>query len=119
MEPGVKQQGAGMSAARGLIVERSNEHPWNVWVHVAMAPRQPSAQLGLCLEWRWWRHEPGRATYRALRVHVDWAQAASEIPDVVVGWFLGPTLNQYLNEKALKTFVAPVLFGTGIYYVLT
>jgi uncharacterized protein len=57
-------------------------------------------------------------TYLALRVHVDWALVASEVPGVVVGSFLGPALNQYFNEKALKTFVAVVLFGTGIYYVL-
>jgi len=30
----------------------------------------------------------------------------------------GPALNHYFNEKALKTFVAVILFGTGIYYVL-
>jgi uncharacterized protein len=57
-------------------------------------------------------------TYLALRVHVDWALVASEVPGIVVGSLLGPALNQYFNEKALKTFVAVVLFGTGIYYVL-
>ena len=59
------------------------------------------------------------ATYLMLRVHVDWALVASEIPGVVVGSFLGPTLNHYFNEKALKTFVAAILLGTGIYYVLS
>jgi uncharacterized membrane protein YfcA len=57
-------------------------------------------------------------TYLALRVHVDWGLVASEVPGVVVGSFLGPALNRYFNEKALKTFVALILFGTGIYYVL-
>lgn len=57
-------------------------------------------------------------TYLALRVHVDWALVASEVPGVVVGSFLGPALNHYFNEKALRTFVALVLFGTGIYYVV-
>lgn len=42
----------------------------------------------------------------------------TEIPGVLVGSFLGPALNHYFNEKALKTFVAAILFATGIYYVL-
>lgn len=58
-------------------------------------------------------------TYLALRVHVDWALVASEVPGVLVGSFLGPALNQYFNEKALRTFVAAVLFATGLYYTLT
>jgi uncharacterized membrane protein YfcA len=58
-------------------------------------------------------------TYLALRVHVDWALVASEVPGVLVGSFLGPALNHYFNEKALRTFVAMVLFGTGIYYVVS
>jgi hypothetical protein len=57
-------------------------------------------------------------TYLALRVSVDWALVATEIPGVLVGSFLGPALNHYFNEKALKTFVATILFGTGIYYIL-
>lgn len=59
------------------------------------------------------------ATYLMLRVHVDWALVATEIPGVLVGSFLGPALNPYFNEKALKTFIAAILFGTGIYYALT
>ncbi|HJU24197.1 MAG TPA: sulfite exporter TauE/SafE family protein [Casimicrobiaceae bacterium] len=58
-------------------------------------------------------------TYLALRVHVDWALVASEVPGVLVGSFLGPALNQYFNEKALRTFVAVILFATGLYYALT
>ena len=57
--------------------------------------------------------------YLALRVHVDWALVATEVPGVLVGSFLGPVLNQYFNDKALKTFVAIVLLATGIYYVVT
>jgi len=59
------------------------------------------------------------ATYLALRVTVDWGLVASEIPGIVVGSFLGPALNQYFNEKALKTFVAAILLGTGAYYIFT
>ena len=58
------------------------------------------------------------ATYLMLRVHVDWALVASEIPGVFIGSLLGPALNRYFNDKALKTFVAAILFGTGVYYVL-
>ncbi len=57
------------------------------------------------------------ATYLALRVHVDWSLVATEIPGVLFGSFLGPVLNRYFNEKALKTFVAVILMGIGIYYV--
>ena len=34
------------------------------------------------------------------------------------GSFLGPALNRYMNEKATKTFVAVVLLGIGLYYLL-
>ncbi len=57
------------------------------------------------------------ATYLALRVHVDWALVATEIPGILLGSFLGPVLNSYFNEKALKTFVAVVLLGIGVYYL--
>jgi uncharacterized membrane protein YfcA len=57
------------------------------------------------------------ATYLALKVGVDWKLVAVEVPAVLIGSFLGPSLNRYLNEKALKTFVAVVLLGIGLYYV--
>lgn len=57
--------------------------------------------------------------YLMLRVHVDWGLVAAEVPGVLVGSFLGPALNQYFNDRALKTFVALVLLATGIYYVVT
>lgn len=59
------------------------------------------------------------ATYLLLRVHVDWSLVASEIPGILFGSFLGPVLNRYFNEKMLKTFVALVLVGIGVYYVAT
>jgi uncharacterized membrane protein YfcA len=57
------------------------------------------------------------ATYIALRVQIDWALVGTEIPGIVAGSLLGPVLNSYFNEKALKTFVAVVLLGIGIYYL--
>jgi uncharacterized membrane protein YfcA len=57
-------------------------------------------------------------TYVVLRVHVDWWLVAVEVPGVLAGSFLGPWLNRYMNEKALKTFVAIVLLGIGLFYAL-
>lgn len=57
------------------------------------------------------------ATYLLLQVHVDWTLVLVELPGVLVGSFIGPTLNRYMNEKALKTFVAIVLLAIGIYYI--
>lgn len=57
------------------------------------------------------------ATYLLLKVHVDWTLVATEIPGILLGSYLGPTFNRYFNEKALKTFVAVVLLGIGIYYI--
>ena len=56
-------------------------------------------------------------TYLALEVGVDWKLVAVEVPGILAGSFLGPLLNRYMNEKALKTFVAAVLLAIGIYYV--
>jgi uncharacterized membrane protein YfcA len=57
-------------------------------------------------------------TYLALEVGVDWKLVAVEVPGVLVGAFIGPALNRYMNERALKTFVAAVLLAIGLYYVL-
>jgi uncharacterized membrane protein YfcA len=57
-------------------------------------------------------------TYLALEVAMDWKLVAVEVPGVLVGAFIGPALNRYMNEKALKTFVAAVLLAIGIYYVV-
>ena len=57
-------------------------------------------------------------TYLALQVRVDWTLVAVEVPAVLVGSFLGPALNRYLNDRWLKTFVAVVLLAIGVYYVL-
>lgn len=57
--------------------------------------------------------------YLVLRVHIDWALVAAEIPGVFIGSLLGPALNRYFNERALKTFVAAILLATGLYYLAT
>ena len=57
--------------------------------------------------------------YLALRVHIDWVLVATEIPGVLIGSLIGPALNQYFNERALKTFVAVILLATGLYYAFT
>lgn len=57
-------------------------------------------------------------TYLALQVNMDWWLIAVEVPGIFVGSLLGPALNRYLNEKALKTFVAVVLLAIGLYYLL-
>ena len=58
-------------------------------------------------------------TYLALGVHLDWGLVAAEIPGVLIGSLIGPAVNQYFNEKVLKTFVAVILFATGLYYIYT
>lgn len=56
-------------------------------------------------------------TYLLLSVDVDWWLVGIEVPGVLVGSFLGPTLNRYMNEKALRIFVATVLLAIGTYYL--
>ncbi|MEJ0048817.1 MAG: sulfite exporter TauE/SafE family protein [Rhodospirillales bacterium] len=55
-------------------------------------------------------------TYMSLNVAVDWHLVAVEVPGILLGSFLGPVMNRHMNEKALKTFVALVLLGIGLYY---
>jgi len=57
-------------------------------------------------------------TYLALDVTVDWLLVAVEVPGILVGSFLGPALNRYMNEQALKTFVAVVLLALGVHYLM-
>jgi uncharacterized membrane protein YfcA len=57
-------------------------------------------------------------TYLALQVQMDWILVAVEVPGVLAGSFLGPVFNRYLNERALRLFVAFVLLAIGAYYVL-
>jgi uncharacterized membrane protein YfcA len=56
-------------------------------------------------------------TYIVLSVRIDWWLVGIEVPGILVGSFLGPIVNRYMNEKALKTFVAVVLLVIGLYYV--
>lgn len=57
-------------------------------------------------------------TYLALEVGVDWKLVAVEVPGILVGAFIGPSLNRYMNERAMKTFVAAILLAIGLYYVV-
>ena len=57
-------------------------------------------------------------TYLLLQVEIDAWLVAVEVPGVLVGSLLGPWLNRYMNERALKTFVAVVLLGIGLFYML-
>lgn len=56
--------------------------------------------------------------YLALDVKVDWLLVAVEVPGILIGSFLGPALNRYMNEQVLKTFVAMVLLALGVYYLM-
>jgi len=58
------------------------------------------------------------ATYLLLNVNIDWWLVAIEVPAIAIGSVAGPIINQYMNEKALRFFVAAVLVAIGIYYVL-
>jgi uncharacterized protein len=57
-------------------------------------------------------------TYLALDVAMDWKLVAVEVPAVLLGASIGPALNRYMNERALKIFVAVVLVAIGVYYVI-
>lgn len=55
--------------------------------------------------------------YFALDVRVDWRLLAFEVPGIVVGSMFGPLASRRMNDRALKTFIAVVLFAIGLYYV--
>ena len=57
-------------------------------------------------------------TYLVLQVDVGWRLMAIEVPGVLAGSFLGPWLNRYMNERALKALVALMLLAIGLYYAL-
>lgn len=56
-------------------------------------------------------------TYILLHVHVNWWLVGIEVPGIIIGSLLGPLVNRRMNERALKTFVALILVGIGIYYI--
>lgn len=58
------------------------------------------------------------AAYILLGVHVDWWLVGIEVPGIVLGSMVGPILNRRMHEKALKTFVAVMLVGIGLYYMI-
>ena len=56
-------------------------------------------------------------TYIALHVQMDWWLVGIESAGIMIGSFLGPVLNRYMNERLLKLYVSIILFGIGIYYL--
>ncbi len=56
-------------------------------------------------------------TYIALHVQMDWWLVGIEAAGIMIGSFLGPVLNRYMNERLLKLYVSIVLFAIGIYYL--
>jgi uncharacterized membrane protein YfcA len=60
----------------------------------------------------------GVMTYIVLHVQMDWWLVGIEASGIMFGSFLGPILNQYINERFLKLFVSLVLFAIGLYYLI-
>lgn len=56
-------------------------------------------------------------TYIAMHVQMDWWLVCIESAGIMIGSFLGPVLNVYMNERLLKLYVAIILFAIGIYYL--
>ena len=56
-------------------------------------------------------------TYIALHVQMDWWLVGIEASGIMIGSFMGPILNRYMNERLLKLYVSIVLFAIGIYYL--
>ena len=55
--------------------------------------------------------------YIAMHVQMDWWLVGIESAGIMIGSFLGPALNLYMNERLLKLYVAIILFAIGIYYL--
>ncbi len=55
--------------------------------------------------------------YIAMHVQMDWWLVGIESAGIMIGSFLGPVLNLYMNERLLKLYVAIILFAIGIYYL--
>lgn len=56
-------------------------------------------------------------TYILLNVDIDWSLVAVEVPGIAIGSILGPMINQRVNERFLRLFVAFVLMCIGVYYL--
>lgn len=56
-------------------------------------------------------------TYIALAVDIDWWLVAIEVPGIAIGSILGPLINQRIDERLLRLFVAFVLVCIGVYYL--
>lgn len=55
--------------------------------------------------------------YIAMHVQMDWWLVGIESAGIMIGSFLGPVLNLYMNERLLKLYVAIILLAIGIYYL--
>lgn len=56
--------------------------------------------------------------YIAMHVRMDWWLVGIEGSGIMIGSFLGPLLNRYVNERLLKLYVAAVLFAIGLHYLI-
>ena len=57
-------------------------------------------------------------TYYAMHVQLDWWLVGIEGTGIMIGSFLGPLLNRYMNERLLKLYVAIILFAIGLFYLI-
>lgn len=59
----------------------------------------------------------GVVSYMAMQVNMDWRLLAVEVPGVMLGSVLGPSLNRFMSERLLRLYTSVVLFGFGGYYL--
>ena len=60
----------------------------------------------------------GTISYMVMQVSMDWRLLAVEVPGVMLGSALGPYLNRFMSERALRLYASVVLIGFGGYYLL-
>lgn len=59
----------------------------------------------------------GAVSYMAMQVDMDWRLLAVEVPGVMLGSVLGPSLNRFMSERLLRLYTSVVLLGFGGYYL--